>query len=94
MNAPPKSEGPLGGGPIAEQTKTDSADIVACPEAGCNEVKALANLKAALAITGHAVYELVGGGFLVVRPDWNGVRLCRNVDELRAFANVVGVQPS
>ena len=91
-DAPQESESPAAAGPIAEQTKTDSAFIVPQSGAGGNDGKAVTNLKAAFALAGHAAYELPEGGFLVINPNWNGVRHCRDIDALRAFARMVGAE--
>jgi hypothetical protein len=46
--------------------------------------KALATLTAQLAIAGHAVHGLDGGGYLVVATKWAG--MCKQVPDLRALA--------
>lgn len=80
MRAPQKSECPVAAGQVAKES-TESAVIVT--PAGADG-KALATLKAQLAISGHSVHHLADGGFLVVATKWAG--MCREVPDLHALA--------
>ena len=85
--APQKSESPVAAGLIAKEG-TENTDIVAPAE---SDGKALATLKAQLAIAGHAVHELTGGGFVVVATRWAGLcRECPDVRSLAVFARQIG----
>lgn len=84
MSAAQKSETPLAGGAIAENQNTDAA-IVAPTE---NLSKALATVKAELAIKGHAVFDLSDGAFLVTR--WGLTRRCADLAGLQDFARQIG----
>jgi hypothetical protein len=56
-----------------------------------DEDKAAATLTAQLAIAGHAVHTLAGGGFLVVATKWAGMcRECPDLRALAAFAKQIG----
>jgi hypothetical protein len=92
MDEDPKSESPAGAGLIAEQAKTESTVIVPHDGDDRNTAKSLATLKARFALAGHVVHELAEGGVLVVRPAWNVVRHYRDLNELRAFAHMVGIE--
>ena len=90
MSGVHKSERPVGAGRIAEGS-TENAEILAL---GDQLRKARANIKAALALHGHAVHELADGGFLVINTRWGGLcRECPDLSALAAFARMLGVQP-
>lgn len=52
------------------------------------DAKAVATIKAKLAIMGHAVFDLAEGGFIVTRQ--GHVKFCRDMAELEKFARLVG----
>lgn len=79
-----RREGPLAGGPIAEES-SENRVIVAPEQADC---KTLATLKAQFALRGHSVYELADGGFLVTR--WGLSRACPDLHALGQFARQIG----
>lgn len=89
MSVPHKSESPVAAGQVAENKNTESTAIVALDADTCN-AKLTANWIAALAITGHAVHRLEGGGFLVSR--WNLSRHCPDLRTLAEFARMVGAR--
>ena len=89
MTAPQKSETPAGGPGIAEES-IGNGRIVAPTDSNS---KAVTTLKAQLAIAGHAVHELAGGGYLVVATKWAGIcRECPDVSALAAFARQIGAR--
>ncbi|WHZ12965.1 MAG: hypothetical protein OJF60_003406 [Burkholderiaceae bacterium] len=55
------------------------------------DAKALATLRAELALRGYAVHDSSAGGFLVCR--WGLTRHCSGVEELRVFLRLIGGQP-
>lgn len=87
MTATQKSECPMGVGQVAEGS-TENASIL--PER-IGDSKVLANLKASLAMSGHAVHDLANGGYLVVATKWAGMcRECPDLRSLTAFARQIG----
>jgi hypothetical protein len=77
---------------FAEQKKTDSAAVFSRPEADGNNATTLSKLKSACAVAGFLVHEIPDGcGFFVARPVRNSLRYCRDLDDLHAFARMVGV---
>jgi hypothetical protein len=85
-----KSESPMAVGQFAAET-FEYGDIVALADA---RGKAVATLRAQLALAGHAVHELAGGGFLVIATRWAGMcRECPDVAALAAFARQLGARP-
>lgn len=93
--------GALGAGPAEPErpTKSEAPAVAAAqgfeareqsdtPDSAA-ERKRLATARAALAIGGHQVHELAGGGFLVLWRGWS--RHCRDLPELEAHARRVGV---
>ena len=84
MNAPQTSEGPLAGGPIAEQN-TGNIAIVGDAEA---ERKRWATLQARLALRGVSLKRLPGGDYLVC--SWNLSKPLSDVQAVEAFAEKVG----
>lgn len=52
------------------------------------DAKAVATIKAKLAIMGHAVFDLAEGGYIVTR--WGMVRHCADVGQLAAFLEQIG----
>lgn len=84
QNNPSKNEAQKPGranGPLATNQNTP-ADITP-------DQPMLANLKAQLALAGHAVY-LVESGYLVCR--WGQSRVCSDLAALQAFARMVGAR--
>lgn len=65
-------------------------NIVDFPSAD-DSSKALATLKAKLALAGHQVHEGSNNDFIVVKADWGMSRHCPDMAALRRFARVVGV---
>jgi hypothetical protein len=87
MMAPQKSECPVAAGQIAKGSTEDAAIVAPVTTEG----KGLATLKAQLAIAGHAVHELAGGGFVVIATRWAGMcRECPDLRALAAFARQIG----
>jgi hypothetical protein len=91
MSDPQKSECPgVQPGQIAKEGAETQDRSITQP---ADEGKALATLKASLALAGHAVHELSGGGFLVVATRWAGLcRECPDVRALAAFARQIGAR--
>lgn len=52
------------------------------------DAKAVATIKAKLAIMGHAVFDLAEGGYIVTR--WGMARHCADVGQLAAFLEQIG----
>jgi hypothetical protein len=72
---------------VAEEGSENGAIVASLASDG----KAVATLKAQLAIAGHAVHELATGGYLVVATRWAGMcRECPDVRSLAAFARQIG----
>lgn len=86
--APQKSERPAGAGRIADKSIENTPILTADGAEG----KALATLKAAYAMAGHAVHELADGGYLVCK--FNLAKHCPDVRALAAFAKQTGVYSS
>ena len=71
---------------LAEKS-TQSVAIVAPVDA---DRKTVTTLKAQLALAGHAVHDLAGGGFVVIATRWAGMcRECPDVRSLAAFARQI-----
>jgi hypothetical protein len=84
MSTAQKSESPAATGLIADE-RTESRDSVTpAPD----RRKKVATLIAAMALSGHEVHELTGGGFIAIR--WGMPRHCPDVAALECFARQIG----